>query len=103
MLGGGYLPSLLEETDYYIENAQRFDHKLCKAFLAIYRDAISTLIDKGVSTAPKDGIEVPSEETIKSSEAYVRPYFLSRAIMSFWQNHYERCVSLLGACMQILQ
>ncbi|KAL7526795.1 LOW QUALITY PROTEIN: hypothetical protein ACHAXR_005057, partial [Thalassiosira sp. AJA248-18] len=91
IIGGEHLPSLLEETDYYYKLASRFDHKIAKTYLAIFREVISKLIDKGASTSPKRGMEIPTEETINANAKFGRALFINRALQSFWLGYYDRC------------
>ena len=51
LIAGEKLPKLLEKVDYYAELADKCNNGLAKIYLAMYRDTISTLIDKGVSTS----------------------------------------------------
>ena len=50
MFGGENLPSLLEESDSIIEQMTRFDLKVGKRFIEIYREVVVALIGKGANT-----------------------------------------------------
>ena len=87
MFGGENLPSLLEESDSIIEQMARFDQKVGKRFVGIYREVIATLIGDGANpfTAIQD------EETAGQSLKYDQLFSINRALQSFWLGYTARC------------
>ncbi|KAL7546858.1 hypothetical protein ACHAWF_010187 [Thalassiosira exigua] len=95
LIAGEKLPTLLERMDYYLDQAETHRNELAKMYITIYRDTISTLIDKGESTSSKSN--PTSTTTANSSETL----FFHRAIQAFWLGHSERCHHYAGKLLSI--
>ena len=87
MFGGGNLPSLLEESDSIIEQMARFDQKVGKRFIGIYREVIVTLIGNGANPFTT----IQNEETAGESSKYDKEFSINRALQSYWSGHTTRC------------
>ena len=87
MFGGENLPSLLEESDSIIEQMARFDQKVGKRFIGIYREVIVTLIGNGANPFTT----IQNEETAGESSKYDKEFSINRALQSYWSGHTTRC------------
>ena len=81
---GERLPSLLKDADYYLQLANRFDHKLSHLFMSIYREVYLTLIDPSILS------ESSTEPLVNSGETILKAHYLSKMLISFWQGHNQR-------------
>ncbi|KAL7529302.1 hypothetical protein ACHAXR_002888 [Thalassiosira sp. AJA248-18] len=94
LLAGENLSALLETTDYHLEMMTRFGNKIAGPTLSLYRETISTLIDKGQSTSAQIKNAAKLEET-KTNAAYMRrsdePLLLNHVLRSFWLGYSNRC------------
>ena len=86
MLGGENLPSLLEESDSIIEQMTRFDLKVGKRFIEIYREVVVALIGNGANTT-----SIQNEETAGESLQYDKVFSINRALQSYWLGYTTRC------------
>ena len=84
MFGGENLPSLLEESDSIIEQMTRFDQKVGKRYIELYREVIATLIDKASSTT-----SIQNEAT--AGESFDKVLSINRALQSYWLGYTKRC------------
>jgi len=88
LIAGEKLPALLEKADYYLDLADRYKNELVKSHLLIFRDTISTLIDKGESNSSKSKINA-NENACKQASSSEAMYF-HRAIQAYWLGYNER-------------
>lgn len=91
VLSGAKLRPLLEEIDYYLKTSREFDHALCQHQFVIFREVASVLIGNGTPTNQGSKGESSAEDPISSSEAYLRPLYVGRALQSFWLGYSDRC------------
>ena len=100
-IAGEKLSTLLDKVDYYLELADLYKNELTKTYLSIFRDTISTLIDKGESTSskrnPSNTIPENSTTPANSSETM----HSHRVIQAFWLGHSERCHHYVGKVLQL--
>lgn len=94
LIAGEKLPILLQKVDYYLDLADKYKNELTKTYHLIYRDTISTLIDKGESTSSKRNINA-NENALKQANSSETMYF-HRAIQAYWLGHSERCHHYIG-------
>ena len=99
LFGGEQLFTLLERVDYYLELADQYKNELAKSYLSIYRDTISTLIDKGEVTGSKK--HAPTEAMSNPSKSLSATIYFHRAIQAYWLGHSERCHHYIGKFLQI--
>lgn len=99
LLGGEELSSLLKEADYHLEVLTSFRIKLSMPYINAYRETISTLIDKGQSTAPQtteSKTVIPSYEAEPnaSNTVYAQRHnetlYFNKVLQSFWLGYSER-------------
>ena len=95
MFSGERLPSLLKDADYYLQLANRFDHKLSHIYLSLYRVVISTLIDRSIMS------ESSSDPLANSNEAYLKAHYLSKMLICFWQGYTQRCQHFVDKLLQM--
>jgi len=101
LIAGENLSSLLDKVDYYLELADLYKNKLTKTYLSIFRDTISTLIDKGESTSSKSNPnKTITEDSMKPANSSETMHF-HRAIQAFWLGHSERCHHYVGKVLQM--
>ena len=94
LLVGDRLLTVLGRVDYYLELANTYHNEVAKATLAVNRETISALIDKGWSTNSAHSTAEASTN-MESSQMLAGLYFL-RATQAYWQGHYERCQYFIG-------
>lgn len=101
LMSGEKLFTLLERVDYYLVLADQYKNELGNVYLSIFRDTISTLIDKGETTGSKNKSSSETNENamkqVNSSEAM----YFHRAIQSYWMGHHERCHHYVLKFLQI--
>eukprot|EP00581_Thalassiosira_minuscula_P032871 CAMPEP_0183765380 /NCGR_PEP_ID=MMETSP0739-20130205/10914_1 /TAXON_ID=385413 /ORGANISM="Thalassiosira miniscula, Strain CCMP1093" /LENGTH=274 /DNA_ID=CAMNT_0026004045 /DNA_START=79 /DNA_END=903 /DNA_ORIENTATION=+ len=97
LFSGENLPTLLDRVDYYLELAGLHKHVLAKTHLLMFRDTISTLIDKGESTSSKVFLNKTVAESANDSAISQ----FHRAIQAFWIGHSERCHHNAGKVLEM--
>ena len=83
---GEKLPIILERVDFYLKLADQYKNIMAKRILYMFRDTISTLIDRGESTSLKN--DGANEVMNASPPAGIHRH---RAIQSYWLGYSERC------------
>ena len=84
---GEKLPIILERVDFYLKLADQYKNIMAKRILYMFRDTISTLIDRGESTSlENDGAN--EVMNVSPSSAGIHRH---RAIQSYWLGYNERC------------
>jgi len=96
LFGGVNLTSLLKETDYYIELTARFCIKIFNSYLIIYRETMTTLIDKCESR----GCEGNATDSISCAVIHwgIR---ISKILQSFWLGYSQRCQYYIEKLMKM--
>ena len=92
---GEKLSALLEKIDIYVELAKQ--HKNDVTMINIYRDTISTLIDKGESTSA--AATISTHDKLFDSEVN----FFHKAIQSYWLGHNDRCQHYIGKMKEVTE
>jgi hypothetical protein len=85
--------------DYYLELADLYKNELTKTYFLIFRDTISTLINRGKSTSSKINPSSSGNDAKNSAHTSGTIYF-HRALQAFWQGHVERCQHYLVKVLQ---
>lgn len=83
---GANLPSLLKETDGYLDNASKFVCAQAQTYLSLYREIITSLIDKGASNNTTQSI-FADEKT----PSLFKTVTTMRALEAYWLGHSSRC------------
>jgi len=96
LIAGEKLPPLLDRVDYYLDLANQYKHEVTKSYLSIFRETISTLIDKGVSTGSKSNHPkcTTTEKSLKARHTVVEHF--QQGVRAFWLGYNERCHHCLG-------
>ena len=84
MLAGANLHTLLQECDYYLTMARKYENVFFKTLLLLSRESISVLIDKN------EAGNTVTEHVLKSAIPNESMYF-QRAVQSYWLGRTERC------------
>ena len=90
IMSGESLPSLLEKVNYYLELSTKYQNRTGIVYHTIFRETITTLIDKGTTTNTKHHPECHLAEN--SNTNIVESMHFHRAIQAYWQGHSERCL-----------
>jgi len=98
LIGGANLQSLLRDTDYYLNIVGQHDNTVSKRYFLIFRETISTLINKG---SPRKGNgEAESNETLCNIRHSETVNF-HKALQSFWLGYAERSHHYVTKLLQI--
>ena len=89
-IAGEKLPTLLKQVEYYLTLLDLYKHELVKTYLLIFRDTLSTLIDKGESTSSNIN-QSSSENDVKPGAHSSESMYFHRALQAFWLGHHDRC------------
>jgi len=101
LIAGENLPTLLDRADYYLDLADQYKNELTKTYLCIFRETISTLIDKGETTSSKNNPKYTiTENSIKPANSSEAKQF-HRAFQAFWLGHSERCHHFIGRMLEM--
>jgi hypothetical protein len=92
IMSGESLPSLLEKVNYYLELSTKYQNQTGIVYHTIFRETITTLLDKGGATNSKNHQECHPAES--SNASIVETLHFHRAIQAYWQGHSERCLFL---------
>lgn len=93
LLSGENLQILLKEADYHLEVMTRLHNKISMPYVSAYRETISTLIDKGESTAI-DSDQEDSMETNNNAlylQRHKETIYFNSTLTSFWLGYSSRC------------
>mmetsp|Transcript_7945 Transcript_7945/g.17919 ORF Transcript_7945/g.17919 Transcript_7945/m.17919 type:complete len:1329 (+) Transcript_7945:91-4077(+) len=101
IIAGENLPTLLKKVDYYLELTDLYKNELTKTYLLIFRDTISTLIDKGESTSSKSNSNDATVENAMNNAHCSKTMYFHRAIQAYWLGHSERCHHYIGKVLQM--
>mmetsp|Transcript_32764 Transcript_32764/g.60006 ORF Transcript_32764/g.60006 Transcript_32764/m.60006 type:complete len:400 (+) Transcript_32764:1475-2674(+) len=88
---GEKLHTILEKIDYYLELALLYKNEVAKGYLSIFRDMISTLIDRS-QPARKNKLTVEGMQNASHSAAIN----FNGALQAFWLGYNERCHHCVG-------
>ncbi|KAL7543351.1 hypothetical protein ACHAXR_012671 [Thalassiosira sp. AJA248-18] len=100
LIAGEKLKTLLEKVDYYLELADQYKNELAKIYLLIFRDTLSTLIDKGESTSLNSTNKNANNENALKQANFSEVMYFHRAIQAYWLGHSERCHHYVGKMLQ---
>lgn len=90
IMAGENLQSLLDKVNYYLELSTTYQTQTGTLYHTIFRETISTLIDKGGSTNHTHHAENFPMEGANAS--VLESVYFHRAIQAYWQGHSERCL-----------
>jgi len=99
LIAGERLLTLLEKVDYYLKLTDQHKNELMKSYLLIFRDTLSTLIDKGESTSSNANPGTRGNDVRTGAHTSGSMYF-HRALRAFWLGHSERCQHYLVKVLQ---
>jgi hypothetical protein len=98
-IAGEKLSTLLEQVDYYLELTDLYKNRSTKTHLLIFRDTISTLINKGNSTSNLN--QSCGENEVQTGLHTLRMMDFHSALLAFWKGYSERCQHYLVKVLQI--
>ena len=87
IFAGEKLPTILEKVDFYLKLADQYNNVIGKRILYMFRDTISTLIDRGESTS----LENDGADEVMNASPSSAGIHRHRAIQSYWLGYNERC------------
>ena len=87
LFAGEKLPTILEKVDFYLKLADQYNNVIGKHILYMFRDTISTLIDRGESTS----LENDGANEVMNASPSSAGIHRHRAIQSYWLGYNERC------------
>ena len=90
MLAGANLQNLLQECDYYLTMANKYEIVFSKTLLLLFRESISVLIGKNEAGNP-----VTEHALIRES------VYFQRAVQSYWLGFTERCQHYVEKMLQM--
>eukprot|EP00985_Skeletonema_marinoi_P014352 scaffold7266_cov121-Skeletonema_marinoi.AAC.14 len=89
------LPSLLREMDYYLHLLELYKSELIKKFILCYRETVSTLIDKGQTTAidaklSYTDVSDPGRDP-GTGNKLLEMFYFHQVFRNYWIGYSERC------------
>ncbi len=95
------LTSLLHEIDYYLHLLETYKSELTKKCLHCYRETVSTLIDKGQTTANE--YKLSYADVSDPGNKHLELFYFHQVFRNHWLGYSERCQHYIQRYDEILQ
>ena len=95
------LPSLLQEIDYYLHLLETYKNELTKKCLHCYRETVSSLIDKGQTTAIESKLSYA--DVSDPGNKHLEVFYFHQVLRNYWLGYSERCQHYIQRYDEIVQ
>ena len=95
------LTSLLKEMDYYLHQLETYKSEMARYCLLCYRETISTLIDKGQTTAIT--ARLAYADVSDPGNKLLEVFYFHQVFRNFWLGYSERCQHYVHKYGEILR